>query len=172
MENSVPSFRITSLYGSQPSCVVLDAKQRILDWNKKYLSPSCNLSFCACKPAWFAPEWQVHLGSIPHLWFFSCKSATLRPDLQVCIGPWPHLWFSAHIAACLTQEWKDYIGSSHHVWFCACKSATLANEFLVSTGPSPHLWLLDAKQRLFDQNNKSLWVQDLTWRFVHAKQRD
>ena len=37
-------------------------------------------------------------------------------------------------------------------------------------GPSPHLWFLDEKQRLFDQNYKSLWVPDLTCRFVHAKQ--
>ena len=39
-------------------------------------------------------------------------------------------------------------------------------------GPSPHLWFLHAKQRLFDQNYKSLWVPGLTCRFVHAKQRD
>ena len=32
-------------------------------------------------------------------------------------------------------------------------------------GPSPHLWFLDAKQRLLDQNNKSLWVPDITCRF-------
>ena len=39
-------------------------------------------------------------------------------------------------------------------------------------GPIPHLWFLQAKQRLLDQNYKSLWVPDLTCRFVHAKQRD
>ena len=39
-------------------------------------------------------------------------------------------------------------------------------------GHSPHLWFLEAKQRLLDQNNKSVWVPDLTCRFVHAKQRD
>ena len=32
-------------------------------------------------------------------------------------------------------------------------------------GPSPHLWFLHAKQRLFDQNYKSLWVPDLTYVF-------
>ena len=36
-------------------------------------------------------------------------------------------------------------------------------------GPSPHLWFLQAKQRLLDQNYLSLWVLDLTCRFVHAK---
>ena len=39
-------------------------------------------------------------------------------------------------------------------------------------GPSPHLWCLDAKQLILDQNYKSLWVPDLTNRFVHEKQRD
>ena len=39
-------------------------------------------------------------------------------------------------------------------------------------GPSPHLLFLQAKQRLLDQNYKSLWAPDLTCRFMHAKQRD
>ena len=50
--------------------------------------------------------------------------------------------------------------------------ATLAHELLVSMGPSPHLWFLHAKQRLLEPNNKSLWVPDITCRFVHAIQRD
>ena len=39
-------------------------------------------------------------------------------------------------------------------------------------GHSPHLWFLQAKLRLLDQNNKSVWVPELTSRFVHSKQRD
>ena len=46
----------------------------------------------------------------------------------------------------------------------ACKTATFGAELQVSMGPRPHLSFLDAKQRLFDQNNKSLWVPDLTCR--------
>ena len=46
-----------------------------------------------------------------------------------------------------------------HLSFCACKTKWLAPEFIVSMGPSPHLWFLHAKQRLFDQNHKSLWAQ-------------
>ena len=38
-------------------------------------------------------------------------------------------------------------------------------------GPSPPLWLLHAKQRLLDQNYKSLWVPDLICGFVHSQQR-
>ena len=54
----------------------------------------------------------------------------------------------------------------------ACKTTTLGPELQVSMGPSPHLRFFQAKQRLLDQNYKSLWVPDLTCRFVHANQRD
>ena len=54
----------------------------------------------------------------------------------------------------------------------ARKTAWLASESLVSMGPSPLVWFLDAKQRLMDRNNKSLWVPDITSRFVLVKQRD
>ena len=54
----------------------------------------------------------------------------------------------------------------------ARKPVWLASESLVSMGPSPHDWFLDAKQRLLDRNNKSLWVPNMTCRCVHEKQRD
>ena len=64
------------------------------------------------------------------------------------------------------------MGPRPHLWFTAIKTATLAPELQVSMGPNPHLWFLHAKQRLLDQNYKSLWVPDLTCRFVLAKQSD
>ena len=63
------------------------------------------------------------------------------------------------------------MGPSPHLGFCAFKTATSAIELQVSMGPSPDLWILQAKQRLQDQNLKSLWVTDLTSRFVHEKPR-
>ena len=53
-----------------------------------------------------------------------------------------------------------------------CKTATLGLELQVSVGPRPLLWLLHAKQRLLNQNNKSLQVPDMTCHFVHVQQRD
>ena len=82
------------------------------------------------------PELLVSVGPRPHLCFFACKTATLGPELQVPIGPRPHLLLFAF------------------------KTATLAPELQVSMGPSPHLWFLQAKQRLFDQNYKSLLVPE------------
>ena len=67
---------------------------------------------------------------------FACKAATLGPELQVSVGSRPHLWFFAF------------------------KTATLAPELHVSMGPNPHLWFWHSKQRLLDQNYKSLLVPD------------
>ena len=100
------------------------------------------------------------------------QNSDFRARLTRPYGPRPHLWFWAHKMACLAQEWIDYIGSNSHLSFCACKTACLASELLVSMGPNLHLWSLHSKQRLFDQNNKSLWVPDITCHFVHAKQLD
>ena len=112
------------------------------------------------------------MGSSPHLWFSAFKTATLAPKLQleVPVVPRHHLW--PHIQECLAQEQKGYISSSPLVWFCLCKTATLGLECQVSVGPRLHLWFLHAKQRLLDQNNKSLWVPDLTCHFVNAKHCD
>ena len=64
------------------------------------------------------------------------------------------------------------MGSSPHLWFGACTTASLGPELQVSVGPRPHLWFFHAKQRLLDQNNKSILVADITCRFVHAMHRD
>ena len=77
---------------------------------------------------------------------FGCKTATYGPEKKVSMGP------------------------RHDLSFCGCKTAWLASEILVSMRRSPHVWFLDAKQRLLDQNNKSLRVADKSCPFVHGKQ--
>ena len=79
-------------------------------------------------------------GSQPTSAVFACETAPFEPEILISMIPRPHLTL------------------------CAFKTAWLASELLVSVGPSPHLWCLDAKQRLLDQNNKSLWVPDITCR--------
>ena len=76
----------------------------------------------------------------------SCKTVTFGPVLQVCMGPSPH------------------------VWFCAFKSATLALELQGSVVRIPHLLFLHANFRLMNQDNKSLWVPDMTCHFVNVQQ--
>ena len=148
MQNSDLWTRITSLYGSQTSPVLL-----------------CMQNIVICTRISSLYRFQ------PSAVVFACKTATSGPDLQVCMGRRPHLWFWAHITACLAQEYIDCIGSSSLLWYCAFKTATLGLELQVSVGPRPHLWFLHEKQRLVDQNNKCLWVPEMTCRFVHVQQR-
>ena len=53
------------------------------------------------------------------------------------------------------------MGPRPHLSFCACKTTWLASELLISMGLSPHLLILHSKQRLLEQNYKSLWVPAL-----------
>ena len=101
------------------------------------------------------------MGPSPHLWFCAFTTATLWPELIVSIGPRPHLSFCACITARLAPEILVSKGPWPQLSFCAFKITWLASELLVSMSASTHLWLLHAKQRLLDQNYKSLWVPAL-----------
>ena len=72
----------------------------------------------------------------------------------------------------ITRITSLYGSQTSPVIFCLQNSEPVVSELLVSMGPSPHVWFLDAKQRLMDRNNQSLWDPDITCRFVNAKQRD
>ena len=100
-------------------------------------------------------------GSQPSSVVFLLKTATLAPELQVSMGPSPPLWFGAFTTATLWPELIVSMRPSPHLSFCACKTAWLAPELLVSMGLSPHLLFLHSKQRLLDQNCKSLCVTAL-----------
>ena len=81
MQNNVISTRITSLYGFQPSSVVLriqknDFKTRIAYLHESQTSPV----LFACKIATFGPELLVSFGPNPHLWFSDTKQRLLDPN--------------------------------------------------------------------------------------------
>ena len=170
MQNSNFSTWITSLYGSQPSSEVF-----------------------ACKPAAFGQKLHVSMCPSTHPWFSAYKTACLASELLVSMNPSPHLWFCMQNSDFWTRITNLYGSQTSLVVLCmqysvistritclygsqpssvvfACKTAWLASESLVSMGPSPHVWFLDAKQRLFDRYNKSLWVPDITCNFVPGKQ--
>ena len=89
----------TSLYGSQPSSVVL----RIQNGDFSLTITSL-------------------YGSQPSFVVFACKTAPLAPELQVSIVPSPHLWFCVFTTATLCPELIVSKGPRHHLSFCACKS--------------------------------------------------
>ena len=172
MQNSVISTRITCLYGSQLSSL-----------------------FFACKTAPFGEELQVSLGSSPHLWFCAMKTATLETKLHVSMGPRFHLWFCACKTECLASILLVPMGPALICGFSIQNSDSWTRiTCLYGSQTSPVvLWVQNivisiriaslyvfqpssvffaCKQRLLDQNYKSLCVPDLTCRFVHAKRRD
>ena len=177
MQYSVISTRITCLYGSQPLSVVFECKtatfgaelqvsrclsshlwflltqQRILEHNSVINTRIERLYGFQPSPVVLCMQnsdfitWITSFyGSQPSSEDFACKPEIFGPKLHVSMGPRTHLWLSA---------WK---------------TAFLASEILVSMCPSLHLWFFNAKQRILDQNYKSLRVPDLTCRFVHAIQ--
>ena len=136
------------------------------------ICPRPHLRFWAHITACLAQECQDYMSSSPNLWCCAYKTETLGLELKVSFGPRHDLSFCACTTAWLAPELQGSMGPWPHLSFCACKTACLASELLVSTGKSPHLWFLDAEQRLLYQNDKSLWVPDITCHFVHANQRD
>ena len=159
------------------------------------MGPRTHLSLCACKRACLASQLLVSMGARLHLWFLDAKrrlwtrttslygsqvspvvlcmqNSVISTRITSLYGAQP----SSVVFACKTAtsgpESQVSMGLRPHLSFSTCKTPRLAPELLVSMGPSPHLWFLDVKQRLLDQNHKSLWVPHLTCPFVHAKQRD
>ena len=171
MQNSDFWTRITNLYGSQTSPVVLCMQYSVIStritclWvptlicgvciqNSDFWTRITNLYGSQTSPVFLCMQYSVIstgitclYGSQPLSVVFGCKTATFGAELQVSMAP------------------------RHDLSFCGSKTSWLASEILVSMGPNPHVWFLDAKQRLMDQKNKSLWVLDMTCRFVNAKQR-
>ena len=160
------------------------------------MGPRHDLSFCACKTAWFAPEWHVYMGSSPHLFYFFMQNSDFMTRLtslyasqtsSVVLSTHNSVlstrinrayWFHpSPVVLCIqNNDFKTRITSfcwskTPHVVF-ACKTTTLRLELQVSVGPRPHMWFLHAKQWLLDRNYKSLWVLDITCRVVQAKQSD
>ena len=153
------------------------------------------MSFCAWKTATLAPELLVSMCPSPHLWFLHSKQRILDQNFKslwvpalICGFCMPNSEFWHRIASLYGSQTSPALLCNQNGLICtrisslywfqptlvvfACKTAWLASESLVSMRPSLHVWFLDAKQRLLDPNNKSLWVPDITCRFVHAIQRD
>ena len=151
--------------------------------------------FCAFKTAPLAPKLHVSMGPSPHVWFLDAKQRLLDWNYKAlwvknhnCCFCIQNFGFWTRITSLYgSQTWlvilcmynsvlniriTSLYGSQPSSVVFAFKTAWLASELLVSMGSRPHDWLLDAKQRLLDRNNMSLWVPNIICRFMHAKQRD
>ena len=133
------------IYGFQPSPVVL-----------------------CMQTATLALELLVSKGPSPHLCVFYIQNSDFMTRLtSVCGSQTSSVVLSIHNSVLRARIKRQYGFQPSPVVLCM-QTATLALETLVSIVPCPYLRFLHANQRLLDQNNKSLWVQDLTCRFVHA----
>ena len=83
IQNSDFSFRITSLYGSQTSPVVLSLQNNMI-----------NIRITSV------------YGSQPSSVDFACKTATFGYELQVSMGPRFRLLICERKTACLDPEWS------------------------------------------------------------------
>ena len=98
MQNSVISTRVTSLYGSQPSPVVIACKRATFGPELQVsMCPRLHLSFCTCKTLWLAPELLVSMGPSPHLWLLHAKQRLLDHNNK-------SLWIPAIICGFCIQK--------------------------------------------------------------------
>ena len=192
----MPSIRFTSLYGSQPLSVVFAGQTVTFGADFKVsMGPRHDLSFCACKTEWLASELLVFMSHSPHVWFLDAKERLLDrinkslwvPDITCLLCMWNSVisnWItslsgsqpSSVVFACkratFGPELQVSMGPTPHLSFCAYKTWWLTPEILVPLCHSTYLCFFHAKQSILDQNYKSLWVPDVTCRFVCAKLRD
>ena len=144
MQNSAFWNRISSLYGSQTSSVVF-----------------------ACKTAHFGTEFQVSMGPRPHLWFLPAKQRILEQNFK-------SLWVPDLICGfCLQNSaFRTRISSLYGSHISSVVLRT--HNSVLSTRMNRLYWFaltcgfVHGKQRLLDPINKSLWVPDITCRFMHT----
>ena len=109
------------------------------------------------------------MGTSPHVWFLHEKQRLLAPNSKLYGSQISRVVLCLQSSVISPRTTCLYGSQPFSVAF-ACKTASFGAELQVCMGPRPHLWFLHTKQRLLDQSNKSLWVPDMTCRFVHAQQ--
>ena len=83
MQYSVISTRIACLYWSQPLSVIFACKTATFGADLQVsMVPRHNLSLCACKTAWLAPELLVSMCPSPHLWLLHAKQLILDQNFK------------------------------------------------------------------------------------------
>ena len=191
MQISAISNRNTS---SQHSSVVCACKTRNFEPELQVsIGPRPHLSFVHAKTARFAPEILVSMCPSTDLLFLHAKQGILDqnykslwvPDLtcrlcmqnsaictrttSLCGSQTSPVFLCMKKSPICTRNTSLY-GSQHSSVVFARKTRNFGPELQVSMGPRPHLSFVHAKQRDLHQNYKSLWVPDVTCRFVHEKQ--
>ena len=173
MQNSDFWTRITNLYGSQTSPVVLCIQYSVISTRITCLYGSQPKSvFFACKTATFGEELQVSMCHSSHLWFLHTQQRILDQNFKSVGVPdficgfcmqnsafWTRISClygsqpSSAVFACQTAsfgpELQVTMGPRPHLPFCAIKTVWFAPEYQVYIGSSPHLWFCAYKTATF-----------------------
>ena len=150
IHNSAFWTRISSLYGSQTSSVVLSTHNCVLNTRIKRLYV-------------FQPSPVVLC--MQHSDFSTWIASLYRSQTSYV------LFFCMQNSAFWTRITNLYGSQTSPVVLCM-QYSVITTRITCLYGSKPYLWFLHSKQRLLDSNNKSLRVPDNTCRFVHAIQRD
>ena len=150
--------------------------------------------FCARKSGTLTHELLVSTGPSPHLWILHAKQRLLDQHTSLygyqtspvisciqnsVISTTKTTFYGFQLSSVVLCNQNSALrtkiaclyGSQPSCVVVGCKTATFGLELLGSDGQTPHLLFLHAKLRLLDQNNKSVWVPDMTCHFVQVKQR-
>ena len=139
MQYNVISNRITCLYKYQPLCVVFAGKTAPFGPEQQVsMGPRHSLSYCACKTSGLAPEFLVPMGPSPHLWFLHAKQRLLEQHTSL------HGFQTSHVVVCMqngvisTRNTALYGFQPSPVVF-GCITVSFGPEQLVSMGTRHHL---------------------------------
>ena len=158
------------------------------------MGPKHHLSSCACITAWFLQEWQVYIGSSPHLWFLHTIKRLLEQNYKSLLVPeltcrFIHaiqrdfhrndksIWVAALICGFVLQnsefrpDLQVCMGPRHHLLFWAHITACLAQEWKDYISSCPHLWFYTCKSARLAPEKLVSMCPSTHLLFLHAKQR-
>ena len=143
--------------GPSPLRLFLHAKRRLLDQNDKSLRvPAIISGFCMQNNNFWITITSLYGSQTSPVFLCMKNSEFCHRITSLCRSQTSPVFLCMQNRVFCPRITSLCIGPRPHLSFFACKTACLAPEFLVSMSPSPHLWLLEAKQRLWVENNKSL----------------
>ena len=167
MPNSAFRTRLTSVYGSQTSSVVLSTHNSMLSarMSRPYgFQPSPVV--CACKTETLGLELKVSVGPKPHLWFLYVKQRLLDRNNKSLWIPDRPVILCMHNSVLSIRITSVYGSQPSSVVF-ACKTASFGTELLVSMGPRPYLWFCACKTVTLGPDIQVCMVPDLICCFEH-----
>ena len=130
-----------------------------------------DLSFCACRTVCLVSESPASMGPRPHLWVLIAKQRLLDQHTNLYgyqTSPVVLCMQNCVISSTITRL---YGFQPSPVIFCMQNSMP-SIRIISLYGSQPSSVVFACKTETFGPNNKSLWVPEITCRFVHAIQID